>query len=63
MTMTWGDVDIKVAPYGTVFATPVTIYMGVLLDTLTGEVTSHSSDDILDLLQERGISDVDVCVP
>src|SRR6267142_3714882 len=53
------DVDIKVAPYGTVITTPVTIWVGVLPDTLTGEVAFHSSNDILDLLKEHGISDVD----
>jgi hypothetical protein len=52
------DVDIKIAPYGTVITTPVT--MGVLPDTLTGEVTFHSSNDILDLLKEHEISDIDV---
>jgi hypothetical protein len=34
--------------------------VGVLPDTLTGEVAFHSSNDILDLLKEHGISDVDV---
>jgi hypothetical protein len=54
------DVDIKVAPYGTVVTSPVTIWVGVLPDTLTGDVAFHSSNDILDLLKEHGISDVDV---
>ena len=54
------DVDIKVAPYGTVITTPVTIWVGVLPDTLTGEVASHSSNDILELLKAHGISDIDV---
>ena len=54
------DVDIKVAPYGTVVTTPVTIWIGVLPDTLTSEVAFHSSNDILNLLKEHGISDVDV---
>ena len=54
------DVDIKVAPYGTVVTTPVTIWVGVLPDTLIGEVAFYSSNDILDLLKEHGISDVDV---
>ena len=53
-------VNIKVAPYGTVVTTPVTIWVGVLPDTLTGEVAFHSSNDILDLLKEHGISDIDV---
>ncbi|KAH9985617.1 hypothetical protein BJV74DRAFT_775506 [Russula compacta] len=54
------DVNIKVALYRTVITTPVTIWVGVLPDTLTGEVAFHSSNDILDLLNEDGISDVDV---
>jgi hypothetical protein len=54
------DIDIKVTPYGTVITTPVTIWVGVLPDTLTGEVAFHSSNDILDLLKEHGISDIDV---
>ena len=54
------DIDIKVAPYGTVVTTPVTICVGVLPDTLTGEVAFHSSNDILKLLEEHGITDVDV---
>jgi hypothetical protein len=54
------DVDIKVALYGTVVTTPVTIWVGVLPDTLTGEEAFHSSNDILDLLKEHGIFDVDV---
>jgi len=52
--------DIKVASYGTVVTTPVTIWVGVLPDTLTGEVAFHSSNDILDLLKEYDIFDVDV---
>ncbi|OAX31557.1 hypothetical protein K503DRAFT_74641 [Rhizopogon vinicolor AM-OR11-026] len=54
------DIDIKVAPYGTVVTTPVTIWVGVLPDTLTGEEAFHSSNDILNLLKEHGIFDVDV---
>ena len=54
------DVDIKVAPYGKVVTTPVTIWVGVLPDTLTSEVASHSSNDIPDLSKEHGISDIDV---
>ena len=54
------DIDIKVSPYETVVTTPVTIWVGILPDTLTGEVAFHSSNDILDLLKEHGISDVDV---
>lgn len=54
------DVDIKILPYGTLVTTPVTIWVGVLPDTLTGEVAFHSSNDILDLLKEHDISDVDV---
>jgi hypothetical protein len=37
-------VDIKVAPYRTVVTTPVTIWVGILPDTLTGEVAFHSSN-------------------
>jgi len=54
------DVDTEVAPYGTVVTTPVTIWVGVLPDTLTGEVAFQSSNDILALLTNHGISDVDV---
>jgi hypothetical protein len=54
------DIDIKIAPYGTVVTTPVTIWVGVLPDTLTGKVAFKSSNDILDLLKEHGISDVDI---
>ena len=54
------DIDPEVATYGTVVATPVTIWVGVLPDILIGEVAFHSSNDILDLLQKHGISDVDV---
>ncbi|EKM56437.1 uncharacterized protein PHACADRAFT_118113 [Phanerochaete carnosa HHB-10118-sp] len=54
------DVDIKIAPYGTVVTTPVTIWVGVLPDTLTGEKAFHSSNDILDLLKEHDIFDIDV---
>jgi len=45
------NIDIKVASYGTIVTTPVTIWVGVLPDTLTGEVAFHSSNDILDLLK------------
>ncbi|KAG8214951.1 hypothetical protein J3R82DRAFT_8341 [Butyriboletus roseoflavus] len=54
------DIDIKVALYGTVVTTLVTIWVGVLPDTLTGEKAFHSSNDILNLLKEHGIFDVDV---
>jgi hypothetical protein len=54
------DIDAKVAPYGAVFTTPITIWVGILPDTLTGEVAFHSSNDILELLKEHGISDIDV---
>ena len=52
--------DIEVAPCGAVVTTPVTIWVGVLPDTLTGEEAFHSSNDILDLLKEHGIFDLDV---
>ena len=54
------DIDTKVTPYEPAVITPVTIWVGVLPDTLTGEVAFHSSKDILDLLAKHGISDVDV---
>ncbi|KAH7883420.1 hypothetical protein F5I97DRAFT_1939188 [Phlebopus sp. FC_14] len=56
------DVDTKVAPYGTVVTTPVTIWVGVVPDTLTGEVAFRSSNDILDLL-ERGFSGLELFEP
>ncbi|KAI1791811.1 hypothetical protein LXA43DRAFT_1136373, partial [Ganoderma leucocontextum] len=56
----WVEENEDVAPYGTVVTTPITIWVGVLPDTLTGEVAFHSSNDILDLLNEHGISDIDV---
>ena len=43
-----------------VVTTPVTIWVGVLPDTLTGEVAFQSSNDILDLLKKHGISNVDI---
>jgi hypothetical protein len=52
--------DITVAPYGSIITTPITIWIGVLPDTLTSEVAFHSSNDILDLLKQHGISDIDV---
>ena len=55
-----GDIEIKIAPYMTVITTPVTIWVGVLPDTLTGEVAFNSSSDILKLLGEHGITYVDV---
>jgi hypothetical protein len=54
------DSDIKLSLYRTVVTTPVTIWVGVLPDTLTGEVAFKSSIDILDLLKEHGISNFDV---
>jgi hypothetical protein len=54
------DSNIKLSPYGTVVTTPVTIWVGVLPNTLTGEVAFKSSIDILDLLKEHGISNLDV---
>jgi hypothetical protein len=38
----------------------VTIWVGVLPDTLTGEVAFRSSNDILQLLNKHGISNVDI---
>ena len=54
------DVNIKVSPIETVIATPITIWVRVLPDTLTGEAEFHSLNDILNLLKEYGISDIDV---
>ena len=51
---------MMIAQYRRVVTTPVTIWVGVLPDTLTGEVAFHSSNDILKLLEEHGITDVDV---
>jgi hypothetical protein len=56
----WVEENYNVAPYRTVVTTPVTIWVGVLPDTLTSEVAFHSSNDILNLLKEHGIFDVDV---
>lgn len=52
--------DEDIDPYRTVVTTPITIWVGVLPDTLTGEVAFHSSNDILNHLKEHGISDIDV---
>ncbi|KAF8439829.1 hypothetical protein L210DRAFT_3670875 [Boletus edulis BED1] len=54
------DSNIKLFPYGTVVTTPITIWVGVLPGTLTGEVAFKSSINILNLLKEHGISDLDV---
>ncbi|CAE6419968.1 unnamed protein product [Rhizoctonia solani] len=40
--------------------TPVTIWIGVLPDSLTGEVAFESSNDILKLLKNHNIHDIDV---
>ena len=52
--------DIEVPLHEKVVITPVTIWVGVLPDTLTGEVAFHSSNEILSLLKEHGIYDVDI---
>jgi hypothetical protein len=44
----------------TVYTTPVTIWVGILPDTLTGEAAFHSANDILGLLKEHGIADVEI---
>ena len=44
-----GDVDIKITPRGTAVTTPVTIWVGVLTDTLTSKEGFHSSNHIIDL--------------
>ncbi|KIY48392.1 hypothetical protein FISHEDRAFT_58901 [Fistulina hepatica ATCC 64428] len=56
----WPIIRSQLSPYGTVVTTPITIWVGVLPDTLTGEDAFKSSIDILDLLREHGISDLDV---
>jgi hypothetical protein len=45
---------------GTVYTTPVTIWVGVVPDTTTGEQAYNSSQDIIDLLKQYNITDVDV---
>jgi hypothetical protein len=42
---------IKPVEDGTRYTTPVTIWVGVTPNTLTGEVAHHSSRDILNLLE------------
>lgn len=54
------DANIVVALYRTIVTTPVIIWVGVLPNTLTSQVTFHSLNNILDLLNEHSISDVDV---
>jgi len=53
-------INTMVSPHENVITTPNTIWVGVLPDTLTGKIASQSSEDILALLKEHGISDVDV---
>lgn len=57
-----GDVKFEeIAPYGKVITTPVTIWIGVLPDSLSGEQAHHSSQAILALLEgEYSITDVDI---
>ncbi|KAH9956851.1 hypothetical protein BC827DRAFT_1228401 [Russula dissimulans] len=43
-----------------VYTTPITIWVGVLPDTLSGELAFYSSQDILGLLRGHGITDVEV---
>ena len=52
-------IDNYVPSYRNIITPPVTIWVGVLPDTLTGKVAFHSSNDILNLLKKHGISDVD----
>ncbi|KZS99958.1 uncharacterized protein LAESUDRAFT_769211 [Laetiporus sulphureus 93-53] len=54
------DEDFEVPPYGKLVTTPITIWVGVLPGSLTGEVAYHSSKDILALLKEHGITDIEV---
>ncbi|KAK7470057.1 hypothetical protein VKT23_001495 [Stygiomarasmius scandens] len=51
---------VKPVVDGTVYITPVTIWVGVMPDTTTGEQAYNSSRDILDLLKQYNITDVDV---
>ncbi|TCD65996.1 hypothetical protein EIP91_001943 [Steccherinum ochraceum] len=48
------------AKYGDLVITPITIWIGVLPDTLTSELAFQSSNDVLALLKQHGIFDVDV---
>lgn len=55
------DDDADVRLYGKkVVITPVTIWVGVLPDTLSGEIAHHASNNILDYLKNHGISDIDI---
>ena len=54
------DDKTEAVPYGTVVTTPITIWVGVLPNTLTSKVAFHSSNDILNLLKEHSIFDIDV---
>jgi len=55
------DINEEIAPYGKLITTPVTIWIGVLPDSLSGERAHHSSQAILALLKEGyGITDVDI---
>jgi hypothetical protein len=44
----------------TPYTTPVTIWVGVLPDTLAGEVAFDSANDILSMLQQHDTTDLDV---
>lgn len=55
------DINEEITPYGKLITTPVTIWIGVLPDSLSGEQAHHSSQAILSLLKEdSGITDVDI---
>lgn len=51
---------IKPVLDGKFYTTPPTIWVGVVPDTLTGEIAHHSANDIPKLLKEHGITDVEV---
>jgi hypothetical protein len=50
------DGDGEETPY----TTPVTIWVGVLPDTLAGEIAFNSANEILSILQQHGINDIEV---
>lgn len=50
------DDDGEETPY----TTPVTIWVGVLPGTLASQVAFDSANDILPMLQQHGITDIDV---
>lgn len=45
---------------GTVYTTPITIWVGVKPDSTTGEQAHHAAIDILHLLEQHHVTDVEV---